>query len=751
MRESYETHGEKPTGLAERHRKSAHYAIYLTMAVPMSRIFAHYDPETLERIATMTHSIPTDVLRYVRDAADLTQAALAKLIGTVPSVLSKLERAEEAEPEMAERYLSAIASDLAKEVQDYYGRTWLQERPPSFLHPDREDLWTINQALADLAAFAAENNDPILRGPIGLLEGELRTAEAYLRRRDHVIAWVGDIGVGKTTALTYAVGLLVGDGRSGRKPAFPVGSGRTTVCETAIRSAPTYGILVDALEDEEVLRLTRELVSSLVPGATGSGVSAEISRVLRNMSETKPESTLVGDEIISIDPIVEYFKGKLGIDEITDRLVAAMKLADRRERQIILPEGSEDGLTWVSTLVTKINNGLEKRFSVPRRITVLMPSAHLGADSQSLQVVDTRGVESVTQRPDLAEHSDDPRTLMVLCTKFADAPNTTVQRQLQESVESGSDAAEKCRQCILVLPRGDEALEMPGFDLPLPSRQQGYAIRRKDVQQALSQASLPQTSVYFFDARNDDPEKFWAQLRSQVASMRAVYGARGRAAAEGVANLRDNVDSVRAAQARKDVEQEMERILGQVADLPDIKRLAHQNLMDQMAIGHHSSIAASIVRRGEWNSFQFSHILGQGVRIDANLRTSPLALRIEHKLDDLEDKYQDLAAVVRSLQALRERLAERRQDFLAIARIIGRDAYGSLLDDADIWTKSASRYGQGSGYKRDVASMWRDWFETSPDAADTAKATSHRLQDAWTSSVIEPLLQTTRSESDGTD
>lgn len=696
----------------------------------------------------MPRPIPTEVLKHVRDEAKLSQSTLAKLIGTVPSVLSKLESAEEAEPEMAERYLSAVGSLLAESVRAYYARPWTQDTPPSFLHPDHEDLWTIDQAVADLSAFAAENNDPILRGPIGLLEGELRTAEAYLRRRDHVIAWVGDIGVGKTTALTYAVGLLVGDGRSGRRPAFPVGSGRTTVCETAIRSASTYGILVDALEDEEVIRLTRELVSSLVPGAIGSGVSAETARVLRNMSGTKPDTTMVGDEPVTNDPITDLLRSGIGIDEVSDRLVSAMKLPDRRERQIILPEGSEDGLSWVSGIVTKINNGLDKRFSVPRRITVLMPSAHLGADGQSLQIIDTRGVESVTQRPDLAEHGDDPRTLMVLCTKFADAPNATVQRQLQESLDSGSDSSEKRRQCILVLPRGDEALEMPGFDEPIALRQQGYAIRRKDIQRALASASLPDTPVYFFDARNDDPDKFWAQLRAQVSSMRAVYRDRGRVAAEGVANLRDNVDDVRAQHARKDVQVEIERVIDIVSQLPPSKRHAYQNLIDQMAIGHHSSIAASILRRGDWNSFQFAHILGQGVRIDANLRTGSLILRIEHKLDDLEDKYKDLPVVVRSLEALRARLDERRQDFLSTARTIGRDAYGSLLEDADIWAESAKRYGQGAGYKRDIAVIWRDWFETRDAAAETAHMTSARLQDAWSASVIEPLRQALRNDQD---
>ena len=154
----------------------------------------------------------------------------------------------------------------------YYSRHWSTDEPPSFLHPDHEALWTVDQALQELERFERDrNDDPILRGPIGLQRRALLDAGSYLSRRDHVIAWIGNIGVGKTTALTYAVGLLVGDGRSGRRPAFPVGSGRITVCETSIRAAPTYGVLVDPVDDEEVIRLTRDLVSSLAPGAAGVG------------------------------------------------------------------------------------------------------------------------------------------------------------------------------------------------------------------------------------------------------------------------------------------------------------------------------------------------------------------------------------------------------------------------------------------------------------------------------------------------
>lgn len=694
----------------------------------------------------MAYPIPADVLKHARDAQGLSQAALAKKMETVPSVLSKLEKAEDVEPEMAERYLTAVSSEVAQAILDYYARPWFQDRPPSYLHPDAEVLWVIDQALKDLEAFENENDEPILRGPIKLLRDELRTTETYLRRRDHTVAWVGDIGVGKTTALTYAAGLLVGDGRSGRRPALPVGPGRTTVCETAIRASTTFGVLVDAVGDEEVLRLTRELVSSLAPQAAGGGVSAELARVLRNMSGMKTATQTVDDELVVTDPIVELLAQGLGVDEVTDRMVSEMKLADRQERQIILPEGAEDGLTWVSRLVSNINNGQDQRFGVPSRITVLMPSKYLSGDGQQLQVVDTRGIEGFTQRRDLMALGEEQRTLMVLCSKFADAPSVTVQRLIQDAEDGVFLAFERKRQCILVLPRGDEALEVSGFDEHVTSRAQGYAFRKKEIEQALTKAQLNKPPIYFFDARNDDPDKIWKTLRGQIAQMRAVYGERAQAASNGVANLRENTDAVLTVQARQEVEREIGLTLGLVAPLRDSTRHAYQNLVDQMALGHHSSIAASIYRRGEWEPFHFAQILGQGVRIDANLRTQRNVTQIEIKLDELEARYKDLTTVTQSLQGLRLRLADGRQEFLAAARSIGRDAYGSLLaGQTDLWTESAQRYGLGSGYKRDVADKWRRWFTEEDAPAETASAIAERLQDAWAVWVLEPLREATRA------
>lgn len=696
--------------------------------------------------------IPAEVLKFVRDNASMNQAVLARALGTVPSVVSKLEKGEDVEPEVGERYLRAVDSELATEVLEFYGRDWRHTTPPTFLHPDRDVLWRVDEALSDLAAFEkGPKNHPILKGPIDLLRSDLLANASYLSRRDHTIAWVGDIGVGKTTALAHAVGLLVGDGRGQRRPAFPVGSGRTTVCETAIRVAATYGVAVDAIDDTDVLRLTRDLVTSLTPGAAGVGVPSEVGRVLRNMSGTKAQTIAKGDdEFESIDPIAQMLASGLSIDETVDRVIAAMNLGGRKEQQLVLPEGRADGLNWLSKLAHNINNGLDERFGVPKRITVLMPFENLSADGQILSVIDTRGVEGVTQRRDLDAHRDDPRTLVVLCSKFADAPSPTAQKYLHDLGESGSDAAERRRACILVLPRGDEALELPGLDEPLRSRAEGYAIRKADVVQALVKAKLPASPVYFFDAHKDDPDKIWAALRGQVAEMRRAYADRITAASEGVKDLIRNVNVVKTAEARRKIEQASDRLWTTIRSLPQTRRPAHLNLLEQVSVGHHSSIAAAMARGGDWDNFPVAHMLGVGVRVDANLRTTDHLSRVEHKLEELEDEYRALKDVRQNLVALRTLVTEGRQEFLSAALSIGRDAYGTLLHrEKEIWAACEARYGGGSGYKIDIAKAFQAYFEEEAAPADTAAAVDKRLQKAWEQFVLGPFRGATRAEAAG--
>ena len=121
--------------------------------------------------------------------------------------------------------------------------------------------------------------------------------------------------------------------------------------------------------------------------------------------------------------------------------------------------------------------------------------------------------------------------------------------------------------------------------------------------------------------------------------------------------------------------------------------------------------------------------------------------RIQFKLEEFETEHKELRDVVKSVQVLQGLLAEGRQEFLQAARTIGADVYGALLGKTrEVWKKSEDRYGQGPGYKQDVAGYWREFFEEGEDAQnDARRAVDRRLQKAWEQHVLSRLKDGTRA------
>jgi hypothetical protein len=697
----------------------------------------------------MWFAVPTEVLRHVREAAGVRQGTLAKRLNTNATFVSRLERETAAESEFAHGYLTEIGTDLAHEVIAYYDRHWSKVDPPSFLHPDREQIWTIERALKDLEAFeAGPQNSPILRPWIASLREDLFSVFRYLERVDHTIAWVGDIGVGKTTALAYATRLLQPEGRA-LKPIFPVGSGRITVAETKVKAANIFGVAVEALEADEIRSLLADLVNSYANGGRGGGVSTEMARVLRNMSGFRTRRQAKGaDDFETVDPIVEALKAGEHADMVADRMLAAMNLPTRRESSVA-HAADADGMSWLAKTVTGINNGMDERFSVPRRITVLVPSVALRAGGE-VTVVDTKGVEGTTQRRDLRDYQDDARTLMVLCTKFPDAPGATPERLLRDQIEQGASTTERRRVCLLVLPREDEPLHVMENGEPPSSHAEGRAIRRDQIRSTLAGHGLPDIPILFFDAHRDTAEAVWEQLRQRIRDMRNFHVARLERTTHAIAELIGNVDIVKTRNARTEIERRIHALADRrIATIASSRRPAHLNLVEQLDIGHQSSVAAAVARRGAWSNFPIQHILGVGVRQDANLRTADNIGRIKHEFESLQDEFGEIAAVSEILASLMARVEEWRQDFLNATLEIGRDAYGNLLEEETaLWTRSRARYGTHEpGYKKDLARMWTAYFETSAPA-ETRQSVEDRLADAWTKMIVEPLIDATRADED---
>src|SRR5205814_1935953 len=97
--------------------------------------------------------------------------------------------------------------------------------------------------------------------------------------------------------------------------------------------------------------------------------------VLRNMAKLNRISRTQDGKRVLEDPIRQMLEGE--IDEIADRILLRMNLSQRTQTQIILSEDKEDGIGWLAENITKINNGQHPSFSVPLRISVLLPRGYL--------------------------------------------------------------------------------------------------------------------------------------------------------------------------------------------------------------------------------------------------------------------------------------------------------------------------------------------------------------------------------------
>jgi hypothetical protein len=146
-----------------------------------------------------------------------------------------------------------------------------------------------------------------------------------------------------------------------------------------------------------------------------------------------------------------------------------------------------------------------------------------------------------------------------------------------------------------------------------------------------------------------------------------------------------------------------------------------------------------------------AHILGQGVRIDANLRTKDTFVRIDEAIEGLKDDFAHLGDVAQFLENLKDDVEEWRKDFLARVALAGRNLYSPYLGHAvDMWERCEARYGGGAGYRIDVSSIFQDQFESDAGAMTAAQKVEAQVAAIWEQIVIAPLLKTSAFEDDYT-
>ena len=701
-------------------------------------------------------------LARLRNKAGIKQNELAEKLTFSPAVLSRVESGERvASTEELNSILEAIGTEEALQLCETIDRDWLNLPRPPLGHPEESILWNAELAFQSVKALS---EDPKIPYPFArrLDESlaEIQAVSEMVLAEEYSIAFVGNIGAGKTTALCRITGLEVADETTGQSTTvLDVGAGGITLCEVQIARGPGYGILVEPRTEAELYREIREFARSFMPSTDSvqgeeedepgfSGTTREIERAIRNMSGLTIRRTRRPDGTRErTDPIRELADNAVNPDDLAVAIRAKMNLQKRIKRELWYPEmARKEPLPWLAEVFRQVNNGRHTEFSLPKRIEVVVPQRILTGESEdtiSIRLIDTKGIDSTSERGDLEAYFNNPHALVVMCSTFNDAPSPSVQQLLDRAVKGGFPNVEN-KSAILVLPRPTEALAVRDDDgYAVEGVSDGYELKGDEAINSLRKNNLPAVKVEFFNSLEDESQRVVGFLLDLVNSLRH----------ESVVNLQEVIDGadalvqnhaneqVRAVQLQ--VCAQLRTWLDENRQIAPFARRPEASLLEAIqTIRYASSLRASIRRAGDWYNLDYAHQLGYGTRAMAFRAVSPKLVGFRAlantllKTPGLEEASDLVSQSLRIIESGADSLFRNCQ-------LLGRTIYAEHMEGGvALWNDCDREWGLGAGYKNRVYDRHVEWFEDNRSKIDSKANTA--IESMWLEVLnrISAILQT---------
>lgn len=690
-------------------------------------------------------------LARLREQAGVTQATIASAMGVSQPQVSRLEAGADGFT-LADHlaYLARLPIPEAERMTRLLTTAWRHLPAPPLDHPDIDRLIQAEAALDRLRTFLAAPDTPrAVAGQAELLSRRIQGFGEFLRNLRHTVAWVGDIGVGKTTAACRQTGLVAEPHRPEdlRGVLLDTGGGRVTLCEVSVVSGSGYAITVDPLPDEEVYRIAADFSRALWTLKTHAGEASppvdyrpaeEVERALRNMCGLTRPPRRKGSPS-EPDPAVELMDGFSSQEDFKAELAARLALWRRTARQAAY-DGADDaaGRLWLKDAFAKINNGRHEAFSLPARIAVSVPFAVFGGAPYDLDMVDTRGVDGSAVRPDIVARLKDRRTVSVLCSRFNSAPDVTLQNLLQHLVETEVDPGLRSRIILLVLARAGEALAMrDDGGQAATDAEDGYDIKRGHVEDALGKIGAAGVEVRFFDSAADDAGELTAELLRKTVALRDAQADSLDAAVAAVDDMLENVAKAQALAVLDTVNRELSVYAERRAVLGGQAHGVQRRLIAALRSYHPRQVWAATRRAGAYWNFDVYQHLGAGAAEAAKRRAQTAVVGLQELLNNrLADP--EMANAHAFVGQLLEDLEGWEADFVEAVRHHAVTLYRPKLSADDVlWTAVEGKYGYGlADYRGEVAAEVEAWFLDHDELADKLE---RRLQRAWRQTFLKPL------------
>lgn len=677
-------------------------------------------------------------LAQLRERTGLKQAELARRITWSQAVLSRIEAGDRAlsEEELA-TLLEAIGTEEAADLATILQRDWRYLPTPPLDHPDQHLLWRAEQMTSALHAAGTTPGTPAaFQTRLDEYAKEIRRLADMLLRREHQIAFIGQIGIGKSTAICRATGLEAVGPQGQIRPVLETGAGGITLCEVHLGQGPGYGIIVEPRTQDDIRSDVEDFVDQLVrPGQPATdedgspAVPREIDRAIRNMAGlTQKRAKDANGKMVRTDPAKELVAQFPARRDLVVEVLTRMSLhrRDRRD-EWHTPMLAALPLEWMKATFEMINNGRHPEFSLPARIDLIVPKL-LDVTDLDVSIIDTRGIDQPSARADLETLLEDPHTVSILCSGFNDAPSDSIKHLLQRARDINNTQIDS-NVGVLVLPRPSEALAMKDESgLEAETTEEGYELRDEQVHKALTTYRLSENPTFFFNSLEDEPEGLRAFLRELVSQSRSQFQSQLADMLDRMKLMLENAEQEQAQAVQREASKYLASWIKQHPVPPTIREHIHDTLLTEIRQAHASTVNAAVRREGEWRSLSYTHQLGHGARKLAVTALQESVTQFAGLCQTLADSMPEASELLTQAQQLMNTAYD---ELLRKIQLASATLYGNQLrQDPQFWIENVGEWGRGPGYLDRVLSHNREWF-MDPERRDVEEHLADVLEREW--------------------
>ncbi len=605
--------------------------------------------------------------------------------------------------------------------------------------------------LEQLKAVSAKDVAETARQWISALEEK----RDFLKDRAHPIVFIGNVGVGKSSLIGVVANLFIGPMPTDKTTlknhsVLAIGAGRTTVCEVCIR-APTreedgkLGLVIEPVTQKEMERevaiyaetewYRRQPDKTRVMEDDAGPTPQEIQRVIRNMTgyAEYQETVTEGDKkqrrtVRPLDKVIPNFNDP---EALSKHLIERANLAERTETKWWWKDNSTESLKVLKNLFEEINQGKQPKAMLPRNMTVVVPDPLPGSTTK-LELIDTRGLDGpVESRADLYEYLRDPRTVIVLCASFKDAPGNSLRDLLRFMSADAQLRSAIPRTLVILLDQGD-AEQVNGAD---GDRESGQSLKIDECSIALESAGLQyrieKSQITAFDTLKDDRSRLQVTIDEHLSQLRQEVEDEQQRLVEDAQKFLENVTNALRPKLCNDVDEKLKDTMARYLPSSEAPlRDSLEGLYEAIERTHAQVVRATCRRNGEYSNLD----LYAAVRTKASQAVTAwlddLMSAVNTKLEEL--KHDSSLALVHDHISLRER------QYLDAQLKVIRDYTWRVgqqveehLRNAPVWSSCAGEWGRGTGFTKRVLEHLKDW------ASRQQRITAHETTNAKN---VSPLL-----------